>query len=1018
MRADMEAERGNRSNMWKKVLAAAVSISMVFSAAAFAEGTEGAVAAVILEDAGTEGKIETAEAAAQNDKDTAEEAVQDDADTAEEAIAEDDADTVEDTGMEKDSETPETADTSEDDLIPEELDGKKLPATDEENAEENIDEAQQTVAVEETDETIPSETEKDTEGTKVLDLESDVPETAPCAEPEREAETAIPAEPETEAEAATPAEPETEASPAAQEDFLELFAAELNAAATDTAWQKDFDYTLSGDTIILTAYRGTAAELQIPAEAVIDGKTYCTALAECSETQRIFGNGIKALSFEAGVAVPLDCSWLFAGCKTLEKIDLSGINTAEVKNMSHFFDGCEKLGQFQFGDMFDTVNVEDMSFMFADCSRLSWVDLFGFTTDYVESMASMFAGCSRLKTLKINSFDTGKAADMSSMFSGCVLLEELDLTSFDMQAVTAAEHMLQGTQPKRILSPAELPVGLSVELPDVYLEESTDTEYTSLPGGKRTLVRKSSEAEIGEHEHIYGEPVLSKDGSYDIAAFHCTICGKGYELLVVSEAQACSVKGLRNCETDTVLVPDGIGGKTVVNLGRQAFSGSNIEEISLPETISSIPDGAFRNCEKLQKITIPSGVTLIGSGAFEGCTGLQEIHIPPTVASVQRDAFFGCTRLRELEIRNPHCQIEDNAIGMYYSEVYEKYMPVPDFVIRGYSYTRLEDYARANGIQFSALDIPVSSIEMKQDSIRLEPGDQVQLSVRIKPFNASSTALLWSSDDEQTASVDAAGLVTAHKAGTAVIIATAADGGDGAVKAQCSVTVTDSILPFTDVQKDSWYYPYVKYAYQQELMNGVSAVLFSPLQTINRAMGVQVLYNYYNAEQERKKQEQQEAKALEEEKEAWYGGKRDNEPVSTRGSIGYSGSEGFSDVKSDAWYYKAVSWAAANDVVGGYPDGTFGPDRELTRETLLQILYNYSKKMGNDVSASDQLDGYSDKDKVSGWALTAVKWGIAEGIIGGKPDVKGGKKIDPLGIATRAEYATIMRNYVEEYVKK
>ena len=47
---------------------------------------------------------------------------------------------------------------------------------------------------------------------------------------------------------------------------------------------------------------------------------------------------------------------------------------------------------------------------------------------------------------------------------------------------------------------------------------------------------------------------------------------------------------------------------------------------------------------------------------------------------------------------------------------------------------------------------------------------------------------------------------------------------------------------------------------------------------------------------------------------------------------------GFSDVSDGTWYTEAVNWAAANGVVNGYPDGTFRPDRAVTRQETAAIL--------------------------------------------------------------------------------
>lgn len=77
---------------------------------------------------------------------------------------------------------------------------------------------------------------------------------------------------------------------------------------------------------------------------------------------------------------------------------------------------------------------------------------------------------------------------------------------------------------------------------------------------------------------------------------------------------------------------------------------------------------------------------------------------------------------------------------------------------------------------------------------------------------------------------------------------------------------------------------------------------------------------------------------------------------------------------------KAVAWASANDVVAGYEDGTFRPTRAVTREEFAQILYNYAKFKGYDLSASADLGKFPDSGQVSSWAETALGWPMATGL--------------------------------------
>ncbi|MDR0300712.1 MAG: leucine-rich repeat domain-containing protein, partial [Treponema sp.] len=70
---------------------------------------------------------------------------------------------------------------------------------------------------------------------------------------------------------------------------------------------------------------------------------------------------------------------------------------------------------------------------------------------------------------------------------------------------------------------------------------------------------------------------------------------------------------------------------------------SDFEYIHLPESITSIGEGAFSTCRRLNKINIPESVISIGSNAFSDCYSLKKINIPESVTTIGRTAFpFGC----------------------------------------------------------------------------------------------------------------------------------------------------------------------------------------------------------------------------------------------------------------------------------------------------------------------------------------------------------------------------------------
>lgn len=71
---------------------------------------------------------------------------------------------------------------------------------------------------------------------------------------------------------------------------------------------------------------------------------------------------------------------------------------------------------------------------------------------------------------------------------------------------------------------------------------------------------------------------------------------------------------------------------------------------TIPSSVTSIADNAFKSCKGLESIVIPEGVKSIGKSAFEGCSGLTAITIPASVESIGSGAFFECTGIRSIKV--------------------------------------------------------------------------------------------------------------------------------------------------------------------------------------------------------------------------------------------------------------------------------------------------------------------------------------------------------------------------------
>ena len=185
--------------------------------------------------------------------------------------------------------------------------------------------------------------------------------------------------------------------------------------------------------------------------------------------------------------------------------------------------------------------------------------------------------------------------------------------------------------------------------------------------------------------------------------------------------------------------------------------------------------------------------------------------------------------------------------------------------------------------------------------------------------------------------------------------------------------------PFVDVPEDAWYYDAVRYVNEHGLMAGTSANTFAPDLTTTRGMIVTILYRLEGSPNI--------------EDEIW----------------GYP----FKDVDANAYYATAVYWARMNGIVAGYSDELFGPNDTITREQMAVILYRYAQYKGYDTTAKADLSNYTDAARVGSWAVEAIRWANAEGLISGTSDTT----LSPQGGATRSQAATILMRFCENIAK-
>ena len=111
------------------------------------------------------------------------------------------------------------------------------------------------------------------------------------------------------------------------------------------------------------------------------------------------------------------------------------------------------------------------------------------------------------------------------------------------------------------------------------------------------------------------------------------------------------------------------------------------------------------------------------------------------------------------------------------------------------------------------------------------------------------------------------------------------------------------------------------------------------------------------------------------------------------------------------WYTEPVIWAQANGIVTGYQDGTFRPDRNITREQFAAILYRYMRTIDPELQPDADLSGFPDAGKVQSYALEAMRWAVGEKLINGVA-VGDQSFLRPENNTTRAQFATIISRFM------
>ena len=173
-----------------------------------------------------------------------------------------------------------------------------------------------------------------------------------------------------------------------------------------------------------------------------------------------------------------------------------------------------------------------------------------------------------------------------------------------------------------------------------------------------------------------------------------------------------------------------------------------------------------------------------------------------------------------------------------------------------------------------------------------------------------------------------------------------------------------------------WSHEGIDYCVRRSLMVGTGVGTFSPNAVCSRAQIVQILYNLSG-------------------------------DTTDYGNYYLP----FTDVAPGDWFYEAVAWAYANDIVAGTSATTFAPNVDITREQMTVILYGYTAKYAPAFTGGGtSLGQFPDAGSVANWAYAAMNWAVGNGLISGIESY-GVTYLAPQGSATRAQVAAILMRF-------
>lgn len=252
-------------------------------------------------------------------------------------------------------------------------------------------------------------------------------------------------------------------------------------------------------------------------------------------------------------------------------------------------------------------DVEEIrTYAFQNCTSLEEVKC-GSAVSLIE--AGAFKGCSSLKAIDFS--ECTVAAIGYEAFEGCTSLEEVKLSE---TLTDIEERAFAGTALK------EIEFGKNVK----ELGSNVFADVETLESISVVEKNKNFSSQDGVLYNKKGKALISfpaaKTGSFTLS----------------EKVEEIRNGAFRGSDIDSIVFPENTALKTV---GAYAFENSKITSVTLPETVTTVNNSAFKNATQLKEVNLGAAVTYIGASAFEGCASLSAITLPETLRDIAAYAF-------------------------------------------------------------------------------------------------------------------------------------------------------------------------------------------------------------------------------------------------------------------------------------------------------------------------------------------------------------------------------------------